>query len=164
MSASDGGGVYAQVKVDKKDAEILSNLIWYAVNGLVVNPSKVVKPKDYHSTLLYSRKGSVELSKPKSDAIYSATIKNLELWTEHDIALVATLDCPKLVKRHEQLMSKNPDLEWDYPEYKPHITICYDLKFGPRILQRLKNILVGQTVTLVNEKIEPLDTEHKDTE
>jgi hypothetical protein len=49
------------------------------------------------------------------------------------------------------------DLHWSYPEYKPHITLCYDLKFGPKLLANLKDKLVGRTLILGKEHVENLD-------
>jgi 2'-5' RNA ligase len=160
--SEEDSGVYAQLGVDPKDSKILSNLIWYSIKDLDLDPKKFVKPKDYHTTLLYSRDGNAEDLKPLPKLSYTAEIKNLELWTEHEVALVATLSCPALVKRHEYLMGANPKLKWDYPEYKPHITICYDLKLDAKSMKNLKDVLIGQTLILSGEKMEPLDTEHKD--
>jgi 2'-5' RNA ligase len=167
MSDSAGSGVYAQVEVIKKDALILSNLLWYSMGGLLeglkIKTSKFIKPSDYHSTLLYSRVGNSDEIKAQPEVVYKSTISDVQLWETNDKVLVCLLSCKQLKKRHLDLM-RTYNLQWDYKNYIPHITLCYDLNFGPRILQRLKNILVGQTVTLINEKIESLDTEHKDTE
>lgn len=41
-------------------------------------------------------------------------------------ALVIKLDCPYLEERHKYLMQKY-NLEYDYDEYIPHITLSYDI-------------------------------------
>lgn len=96
-------------------------------------PNRVPSNK-LHTTVLYSRKhcpdyepaGNLEeplvgrpnkfekwLSQPNEDG-YRAS------------CLVLTYDCPQLIARHEQLM-KDHDASYDYDEYKPHVTLSYDV-------------------------------------
>lgn len=86
-------------------------------------------PEDeYHVTLLYSRKYLPEY-KPlgKFKTPLTALVKDFTLLGEEKDALVALIDCPALVKRHQALM-KEHDATWDWPEYKPHVTLSYSAK------------------------------------
>jgi hypothetical protein len=49
------------------------------------------------------------------------------------------------------------DLNWDYPEYKPHVTLCNDITLPAKLLERLKDKLIGKTIVLGNEHVETLD-------
>jgi 2'-5' RNA ligase len=155
-------GVYAQVDVAKRDAQIISNIVQTTIEGLYsAQSSKFLDPKDYHSTVLYSRVGNIDDIVEKSNVTYLAKIKDIELWTEHDVVLVCALECPALSNRHSELMEKH-NLEYDHPTYKPHITLCYEIKLSDKSIARLKHSLVGRTILLNNESIEPLDTSNDD--
>jgi hypothetical protein len=88
---------------------------------------EIIKPELMHCTLLYSKK-FLPNYKPDPTIEHEAKIKGLEVWDTFDKkrALVVTLDCPSLVQRHKDLM-KDHEAIYDYPEYKPHFTLSYDI-------------------------------------
>ncbi len=62
-----------------------------------------------------------------------ATPTNLEVWPsqpdengETSNVLVQCFDCPDLEKRHTDLMGEH-DAQYDFDEYKPHITLSYNV-------------------------------------
>jgi 2'-5' RNA ligase len=158
-------GVYMQVSVMPKHANILSNIVWCMLDGKTVStPDKFLKPEDYHATILYSKnRGEVEDIEPKPGKQYTAVIKDIEQWDENDVCLVCTLESRALQLRHKDLMAEH-DLHWSYPEYKPHVTLCYDITLTPKLLERLKDKLVGRSIILGNETVEALDEEYSHTD
>ena len=72
-----------------------------------------------------------------------------------------TLDSPEIVSRHADV-KKAHNLSWDYPSYVPHVTLLYDTKLQPLVLQGLKKVLVGRTLVLGKESVEDLNTDHSD--
>jgi hypothetical protein len=155
-------GVYAMVNVADRGASVISNITRTILDNFSATQSdKFVEPDKYHATVLYSRVGN-----PKDIVCvkrqYDAKVLDVVLWDTHDVCIVALLDCPKLVSRHNGLM-KEHGLQWDYPDYKPHITLAYDIKPDPGLLKRLKAALVGKHLVLQDETIESLDEDHSDT-
>lgn len=68
-------------------------------------------------------------------------------------ALVLEMDCPELAKRHKELMSKY-NLKYDYPEYKVHTTLSYDV--GDWEIPTITNFNNVQDLEITNEYLEPL--------
>lgn len=155
-------GVYAQLDVLENNAKVLFNLIQYILEPDPSGSKKFLLSKDYHTTLLYSRVGDYSEIKAQPEQIYLAKIKDIQHWTTHDNCIVLLLSSNKLQHRHMELMRRY-SLEWDYPDYQPHVTICYDTNITKEQLSRLKDKLVGKTIHLSNEKVEPLDEDHSDT-
>lgn len=94
-----------------------------------------LKLADYHSTLLYSRNYLPDYTPAgRLDPPMIALPKNLEIWEspanafkkEATNCLVLRINCPELVDRFEYLMN-NHDATYDYDEYKPHVTLSYDV-------------------------------------
>ena len=114
-------GTYAAVKPDDESKHILMK---YLHDKGVPNPESGDK---LHSTLLYSRK---HLKDYKSDAHLShdATPHKIEVWPTKSgkKCLVLKLHSPSLQARHEHLMDKHK-ATYDYPEFKPHISLSYDI-------------------------------------
>lgn len=156
-------GVYAQLKVTNRDSYIISNIVHTILSGKKYNKEKFIKPEDYHATLLYSRTGDSKDIQANTKDIITAKIKDVVCWDTHDKCVVLTLTSDKLKHRHLYLMRKY-SLEWDYPDYKPHITILYDLIISDKNLSELKKRLIGRNITLTEESIEELDEEHSDVE
>lgn len=89
-----------------------------------------VVPRDkLHTTVLYSRKHLPDY-KPlgKLDTPLIGKFKQFDLWKSQDgnQCLVMLFDCTDLVDRHKFLM-KEHDATYDYDEYKPHVTLSYDV-------------------------------------
>ena len=114
-------GVYVAVKYKDSAKEQIDNFI---KTNNIKNP---VRTDSLHSTIIYSTKydNIVELGDMMQVPV---EIFKFEVWKTQDgkSALVGKLFAPDLIKRHLELMS-NHDLTYDYPEYKPHITISYDV-------------------------------------
>jgi 2'-5' RNA ligase len=153
-------GVYAMVTPSKRDAQIISNIICAYLDGS--GTKKIIDPNKYHSTLLYSRVGNVDRIK-EENTDYIAQIKDIEHWTTHDDCHVLILKSPALEKRHRLLMEAH-DLQWDYAEYIPHITIGYDLKVSKDLLVALKKALIGKKIILKDEEFSALDEDHSDVD
>ena len=89
----------------------------------------IIDKDKYHSTIIYSTKPLPKafkaIGKYKDPIIVQP--KRLDIFdTDDGGVLVLKLDAPELVKRHKLLM-KEYDLKFDYPNFTPHITLCYKL-------------------------------------
>lgn len=122
-------GTYAAVKFDKATTDAVAKYI--ADNNLPngLNPDKM------HCTVLYSRKYCPDYEPlGKIDPPWKGTPTKLEVWEsrgkgrdeEPTRCLVMKFECDQLNKRHEELM-KEHDATYDFPEYKTHITLSYDI-------------------------------------
>jgi len=98
------------------------------------NIPNAVPRKKLHTTLLYSRKYLPDY-KPHGLMKMAMTgfPTGFEKWpTQPDkdgdvsMCLVLRYDCPALIERHEYLM-KTHDAEFDFDEFKPHVTLSYDV-------------------------------------
>ena len=82
-----------------------------------------------HCTLLYSRKHCPDY-KPlgKLNRPLHIQFGGFEIWPTQDKkhALIVRLDAPEMIARHNNLM-KEHGATYDYDEYKPHITLSYDV-------------------------------------
>lgn len=83
---------------------------------------------ELHITLLFSKvpvpeyKPYGEYKKP-----LTAVPNGAKLWgQDEEKALVITLDCPALERRHKSLMAKHENATYDFDEYIPHVTLSYD--------------------------------------
>lgn len=123
----------------------------------VPNP---VPQEKLHSTILYSRKYLPKLKPDQSEyPIRSDDTKfRLELWESQSGAkcLVLVFDCISLVEYHKWLM-KQHNATYDYDEYKPHITLSYDV--GDDWFPNVSTISFkdNSQVTISSEYIEDLD-------
>ena len=146
-------GTYAAV-IPSKESEA-------AINSFI-KTNNIPLPSDQdklHSTLLYSRKHLPKYS-PESKFEYSATPKAIEVWPTKSGArcLVLTLDCPDLVKRHKELMDQHK-ATYDFPDYKPHISLSYDIGNFDEKKLNIKDL--PNKITLTGEYQEDLDTSGK---
>lgn len=123
MEKKNEPGTYAGYKYDKDGVALLSK---YAKDNELPNP---LDPDKTHTTLLYSRKPCPDY-KPlgKLDPPIKCKIKEMEVWPTQSKknALVVTLDAPDMCKRHKTLMDEH-EATYDFDEYKPHITLSYDI-------------------------------------
>lgn len=119
-------GTYAGVHFTKETTDQLNSMI------RELGVPDPLKTKDFHTTLLYSRKflpdykAAGKLSPiPEAD---SCDYK-LEIWPSNSgekNLLVLTYKCKWLSDRHDYLMEQH-GATWDFPDYKPHITLSYDI-------------------------------------
>lgn len=142
-------GLYVAVKYDEYSQNKLEKMFSKVPN--------VVKKEDYHTTILYSRVfKNIEIPK----AYHSIeVISHYEIWPNHDkssnalVGLLGTeekqgLFLNKLCGLHQKFMKDNPELTYDYPEFKPHLTISYDV---PEDYLTSTNLL--KSVVLITDKI-----------
>lgn len=86
-------------------------------------------PAQYHSTVIYSRKGVPEVKDYKFKLPFKAKIKE---WKQFDTklgssgkCLVAIMDSPELEEAHSEIR-REYGATHDYPDYHPHVTVSYD--------------------------------------
>lgn len=110
-------GTYAAVRPQEADALTL-----------IMKEAKVPNPEEnLHATLLYSRKNLPNYT-PDPSLEFVAMPNKFEIWpTQSGMnCLVLTLKSPQLQDRHKLLM-KEHGATFDYPEYKVHISLSYDV-------------------------------------
>lgn len=141
-------GTYAAVKFDKKTTDALKK---YMVDNDIPNP---LRREKMHTTLLYSRKYCPDYEPlGKIDPPWIGEPLEFEVWKskpkdggEGSNCLVLRFKCEQLDKRHEKLM-KELDATYDFPDYKTHITLSYDIgdmdwKDLPDIKKYLSEIVI----------------------
>ncbi len=87
-----------------------------------------------HSTILYSRKYLPEYeAQGMYDPAMKGTPTGTEVWPSQPDeqgnrkrCLVLKFDSPDLAARHSSLMTRHEAM-YDFDEYKPHVTLSYDL-------------------------------------
>jgi len=121
--STDKTGTYCGARFGKNSQERLAK---FAEDIDVPN---VIPMNKFHVTILYSRKFLPNF-RPEGyyKNPYSAQVESLEIWPSQGgkNCLVLKLDCDGLIKRHKYLM-KEHGATFDYPEYKPHVTLSYDI-------------------------------------
>lgn len=121
-------GTYAGVRFTKKTVDAI---IEFCDEHDIPNP---IKPNKFHTTLLYSRKYLPDYKpKGKYDSPLVGKPGSFDIWrskptdgSDPAYCLVLKYSCPELTKRHEELM-KEHGATFDYDEYRPHITLSYDV-------------------------------------
>lgn len=150
-------GTYAAVSfsTETKDA-----LLKYISDNDIPTP---VPGSKLHTTLLYSRKflsdyepaGKIDpplIGKPGEFEAWETNGEN----SPKTRCLVLKFKCPELEARHEELMSEH-QATFDYPEYKTHITLSYDI--GDMDIDDLPSITdYLKEIEIVDEYGENLDT------
>jgi 2'-5' RNA ligase len=119
-------GTYMSTTLSKKSQKDLDN--WVSKNNI---PSPA-DPKQYHSTIIYSRKGVPEVKNYKIDLPMKDKIKEWKIFPTQSgaKALVAIMDSPAL-ENHHKTIRKEYGATHDYPDYHPHVTVSYDFGDGP---------------------------------
>lgn len=121
-----------------------------------------VPDEKLHSTVLYSRKhlpdyqAAGDLEQP-----YEGTPTEFDVWESQpdeegvtSNCLVLQYDCDPLVERHNSLMQEH-GATFDFDEYRPHVTLSYDV--GDLDLSNLNPSNIGP-INIVNEYREDLNT------
>ena len=149
-------GTYAGVKFSPAT---IHRLKAYIKDNNIPNP---LRSNKLHTTLLYSRK---YLPDYKPAGAYASpmvgTPTKLDVWkTKPDDestpanCLVLEYDCDDLTARHKLLMEEY-DATFDYPEYRPHITLSYDI--GDIDYKILPDVSTIGPIEIVEEYSEDLD-------
>lgn len=121
-------GSYAAVKLDKSTTD---SVLDYIKENNIPNGLRADK---MHATLLYSRKHLPDYTPAgKMEKPFVGTFSGFEIFEsssddseEKTNCLVLRFICESLSKRHKYLM-KEHGATYDYDEYKPHITLSYDV-------------------------------------
>jgi hypothetical protein len=116
-------GTYVGMKLSDKTVKELKALM---KKLKIKNP---VRSEKLHTTIIYSRKPC-----PNLEAAGDLAEPMVGVPTEFEIfptrtgynALVIKFNCPDMVNRHKQLM-KDHEATYDFPEYKCHITLSYNV-------------------------------------
>lgn len=141
-------GTYAGVRLSPSSA---AKLFAYAQEHNVPSP---IPESEYHVTLLYSRKVHPDYEAPGDyKTPLTARTKGFTLLGDEKDALVVLIDCSELEKRHHHLMKKH-GATWDWPDYKPHVSLSYEAKGFD--VSGLRASDIG-TLTLTTEYREDLD-------
>jgi len=114
-------GTFVGVWYQMRDAKTL--LQWASSQGL----TDVTELEDVHTTIHYSKKGNRGTMREAKGKIFTVETAGLELLGENEDILVVRVVSDELERLHENLKN-NYGLEYDFPEYKPHITIKYDFQ------------------------------------
>ena len=149
-------GTYAFASLDAESRKVISE---YIKDNDIPNPTKTDK---LHCTLIYSR---VEVPDMKAKGVYKTPMvckpDGIEVWkTQPDKdgntnnCLVLKLSCPEFVARHKELMDKHPEATYDYPEFKVHVTISYNV--GKKKASDFPKI--DQELRLEKETVKELDS------
>lgn len=138
-------GTYVSAKFTEDTLDRIEKIQKYL--GLL-NP---VSRADLHTTICFSR---VNVPFTASNASLEVSNKNhLEVWqTNNGPALILCLESPYLVERHKY--SRILGASYDYPDYKPHITLSYNL--GAQAVD-LTIADVNMPIVVSHEVVEDLD-------
>lgn len=120
---SSSMGTYSGMRLSLQTKELISKFLEDN------NIPNAVPDEKLHTTILFSRihcPEYVPLGKI-SPAIVAKPVA-LEVWDTRNgkRALVLRLESEQLIARHKELMSAH-NASYDYAEYKPHITLSYDV-------------------------------------
>lgn len=120
-------GTYAAVRFSPATNATLEQ---YTKDNKVPKPPKA---KDFHTTLLYSRKHLPNYQAAgKLDDPLIGTPTGFDIWPSQPDengkkknVLVLEFSCPALFQRHHKLMHQH-GATYDFDRYRPHITLSYD--------------------------------------
>lgn len=114
----------------------------------LLNP---VSRDDLHTTICYSRV-NVPFVASALEALVS-TSQHLEIWETSDgPALILCLESEHLKERHKY--SRILGATYDFPDYKPHVTLSYNL--GAQFID-LSDPNISIPITISHEIVEDLD-------
>ena len=116
-------GTYAGLRFSQDDEDAIIELV---KKMGIPNP---IKKEEIHLTLLYSRKHVSDYEPAEMTDMWAYPKQFTEFKSRKDGTriLVLEVDSEDATKRHNELMAKH-DATYDFPEYKPHITLSYDLE------------------------------------
>jgi len=115
-----------------------------------------LRDESIHSTVAYSKGSNIPGYKVAGqfEEPEEATIKSFTIFPSQDgkNCLVAKLDAPTLVDKHNKTMDHGAN--YDFDEYIPHVTLSYDAgEWSPEDLKRLTKKYKG-TSLYANEEYE----------
>ena len=139
-------GTYAAAKLSKETKKQVKQ---YLKDNDIADACDV---DDMHCTILFSRKHLPDYTAAgKYDTPIKAKSTGFEIWKskpkegESKNVLVLTLKSKEMTARHKELM-KEHDATYDFDQYKPHVTFCYDFKDGdPKKLSKIDFDIIFDT-------------------
>lgn len=113
-------GTYAELGLSEKSRERVYG--WLKDYGI----KNLTEPSTYHCTVVFSRKSIPELYSFHPEMPILAEIKGYHIFPTQNgkKCLVLDIDNPSIQAIHKQ--AEDLGATWDFPEYKPHITISLD--------------------------------------
>lgn len=117
-------GTYVSMDLTPESRKLLDNYVEMSL-GL----TERVDPSTYHITIIYSRTPVPSAEQYQGLGNQEpAQVVGYEIFpTKNDgKCLVMRLHCPYAISLNQRLMSEGATS--DYPEYKPHLTIAYDIQ------------------------------------
>lgn len=146
-----GKGTYVSAKFDDATLDLIESI---QKELHLLNPTS---RNDIHSTIVYSRVKIPFVANVEPTLV--STENHLELWdTKSGKTLVLKLNSPFLEKRHSY--SSILGGTYDFPEYKAHITLSYDV--GPQFIDVSKPINIP--IVSTHEIVEDLDLNWSESE
>lgn len=114
-------GTYMSVTLSAKSQKTLDE---WVTNNNIPNPAD---PKQYHTTIVYSRRGVPEVEDYKIKLPINASIKEWKIFStqSNTQCLVAIMDSEQLTNDHNTIKQRYGATH-DYPDYHPHVTVSYD--------------------------------------
>ena len=139
-------GTYAAVSVSKSSQNEIENFVKQFID--VNDDAVLVKPEDYHCTLIYSKHPCPEVKEMDFGLPIEATPIGFELFesnsesTKGSMCLVLLLESKEL-RELEKKCRDDYGATSDFPSYKPHISLVYNFtkeKPNDNIVKRLNII------------------------
>lgn len=123
----EGGGTYAAVEFDDDTIENLTEYLNYLTAAMGLK--EPIDPKDFHTTIVYSRKTVPDFKPATYDEPTTVTPKKnrgyrLELFGPDKTTLVLTYRSPLLQERFDA--ARKLGATTDFPDYSPHVTLSYN--------------------------------------
>lgn len=116
--------------------------------------SNPAHPKQYHTTIIYSRKGVPDVKSYNFDLPIIGQFADFDIFMSGDKrCLVAKVDSRDLHHYHNDIMQRYGATH-DFDDYAPHVTLSYDY-VGP-----VPNDPLDVELTYTTIGIEPLDLEY----
>lgn len=114
-------GTYVSVELEAASKKELDK--WVTDNKI----PNAADPDQYHTTVIYSRKGVPDVKNYDLNLPIEAHISGWKIFPTQNgkKCLVAIIDSPELEKHHKTIRSKFGATH-DYPDYHPHVTVSYD--------------------------------------
>lgn len=129
-------GTYAGLRFSQDDEDVIMGIV---KEMDVPNP---IQREEIHLTLLYSRK-TLPNYKPAEMTDMWAYPRGYHIFNGKDgkNILVILLESEDANYRHQKLMAQH-EATYDFPEYRPHITLSYDIEDFMR-LRNKKSVLAN---------------------
>lgn len=142
-------GTYVSAKVSRASSKAIYD--WVKSNSI----PNAADPKQYHTTITYSRKGIPDVEQHAFDVPIAGQITGWKIFPTQNgsnclVAVVQSLD----LEDYHHTIQNEYGATYDYPDYIPHITVSYDYNGSiPKTVPDAK-VVYDKVV------VEPLDPEY----